>query len=86
MHTTLEWAPGLLFLSEHTSQLQYQLLKFQVLYVQPVTQCYKWRTLGEAPLQSIQSQQKTRTIPVKHREAITCHYYESTPFAVSKDN
>ena len=28
-------------------------LRFAFSYVQPITQCYKQRTVGEAPLQSI---------------------------------
>ena len=50
--------PSLLFLSEHASQLSitsghYAL--FSAMYVQPVKQRYKPRTLQEGPLQSIQS-------------------------------
>ena len=43
-------------------------LHFALSYVQPVSQCYKQRTVGEAPLQSIQSPWKIHIYKV--REAI----------------
>ena len=46
-------------------------LHFALSYVQPVSQCYKQRTVGEVPLQSIQSPWKIQMVPIyKVREAI----------------
>ena len=42
-------------------------LCFAFSYVQPITQCYKRRTVLESSLQSVQSPQKIRTIPVYRR-------------------
>ena len=65
VHTTSKkrMAPELMFSSEHVPQLSVTDLKmkwslcFAFSYVQPVTQCYKGRTVGEAP-PSIQSPRK----------------------------
>ena len=63
VHTTSKkrMVPELMFSSEGMPQLSITDLKvkwFAFSYVQPVTQCYKRRTVGELPLQSIQSPQK----------------------------
>ena len=57
----------------HAPSINYCLARKVVntLRFQSVTQCYEQRTVLEAPLQSIQSQQKLWTIPIyKHREAM----------------
>ena len=62
---------------EHVSQLLITyskvkwLLRFAFSYVQFISQHYKQRTVGEVPLQSIQSPEKIEMIPVyKRRDAI----------------
>ena len=57
----------------------YQMLtRFAFSYVQPITQHYKQRTVGETPLQ------KMWTIPVANAARKLSCYRESTPWVVSK--